>query len=137
MSTLRGEAPILAGDASGVIAQLREQARQQELTAEQHKTINTVCQYLENKQEFLIYDEALRRGWPIASGVIEGAARHLIADRLDITGSRWSVEGAEAVLVLRAIISSGDFETYWQHHIDQEHRRLYPGTEQHGYPLTA
>ena len=58
------------------------------------------------------YDKALTNGWPIATGVIEGACRHLIKDRLDITGARWSVDGAEAVLRLRALRSSGDFEAY-------------------------
>jgi hypothetical protein len=53
------------------------------------------CQYPENKKDFLGYDQALREGWPIASGIIEGTARHLIADRLEITGSQWSVGGAE------------------------------------------
>ncbi|WKU42750.1 hypothetical protein Q3V23_00935 [Streptomyces sp. VNUA116] len=58
------------------------------------------CQYLNNKADFVHYDRALAAGRPIASGVIEGAARHL-TDRLDITGSRWSVPGAEALLILQ------------------------------------
>jgi hypothetical protein len=60
--------------------------------------------------------EALAAGWPIATGVIEGAARHLIGDRLDIAGSRWGIEGAEAILRLRAVIDNGDFEAYWAFH---------------------
>ena len=56
-------------------------------------------------------------GWPIATGVIEGACRHLIADRLDIGGARWGLDGAEAVLTLRAVISNGDFEEYWRFHL--------------------
>jgi hypothetical protein len=57
--------------------------------------------------------------------VIEGACRHLIGDRLDITGARWGRVGAEAVLTLRAVISNGDFEEYWRFHLDHEHQRLY------------
>ncbi|WAU86398.1 DUF6313 family protein [Streptomyces sp. Qhu-G9] len=81
-------------------------------------------------REFLRYDRALARGWPIGSGVIEAAARHLVSDRLAITGSRWSVPGAEALLQLRAIISNGDFTAYWRCHVRQEHTRLYPRLDQ-------
>ena len=70
--------------------------------------------YLTSKQEFLGYDHALAAGWPIATGAVEGACRHLIADRLAITGSRWGVASAEAVLTLRAMISNGDFDEYWR-----------------------
>ena len=68
---------------------------------------------------------ALARGWPIATGVIEGACRHLVKDRLARTGARWSVEGAEAVLKLRAIISNGDWHNYWRWHLDKEHQRIH------------
>ncbi|WP_405606688.1 hypothetical protein [Streptomyces sp. NBC_00076] len=67
----------------------------------------------------------------MASGIVEGAARHLVADRLDITGSRWSVPGAEAVLTLRALITNGDFPQYRTFHTHEEHERLYPRPDQH------
>ena len=73
----------------------------------------------------------------LAAGVIEGACRHLIGDRLDITGARWGLDGAEAVLTLRAVISNGDFEEYWRFHLAREHQRLYPGTAQGEYTLGA
>jgi hypothetical protein len=75
--------------------------------------------------------------WPIATGVIEGACRHLIADRLDIGGARWGLDGDEAVLTLRAAISNGDFEEYWRFHLQREHQRLYPGIKQGQYMLSA
>ena len=84
-----------------------------------------------------IHAQALEQGWPIATGVVEGACRHLIADRFDITGSRWSVEGAEALLLLRAVIINGDFEEYWLHHIEQEHLRTRQARHQDGYALTT
>ncbi|HIP76808.1 MAG TPA: hypothetical protein EYH12_06770 [Psychromonas hadalis] len=62
---------------------------------------------------------------PIASGIIEGASRHLINDRLDITGSRWSMLGEEAVLKVRSLISSGDFYKDWVYHKEQEKLRIY------------
>ena len=81
----------------------------------------TAC--LGHKRPYLDYATALARGWPIATGVIEGACRHLIKDRLDITGARWSLPGAEAVLKLRALISNGDVEPYYTWHLQREHQR--------------
>ena len=79
--------------------------------------------YLIAKRKMLRYDRYLRSGLPIATGVIEGACRHLIVDRLDVTGARWSVKGAEAILRLRSIRSSGDFDEYWGFHLAAEHAR--------------
>ena len=62
-------------------------------------------------------------GFPIATGVIEGACRHLVKDRMEVTGARWSLTGAEAVLRLRSLWVSGDFETYWRFHLEQEQKR--------------
>jgi hypothetical protein len=93
--------------------------------------------YLSTRHEYLRYDQALANGWPIATGVIEGACRHLIGDRLDIGGARWGLDGAEAVLTLRAAISNGDFEEYWRFHLERELQRLYPGIKQGQYALSA
>jgi len=62
-------------------------------------------------------------GVPIATGVIEGACRHLVCDRLEITGARWRLERAEAILRLRALSASGDFDEYWQFHEAEEWRQ--------------
>jgi len=69
------------------------------------------------------YQEALAAGLPIATGVIEGACRYLVKDRMDRTGARWSLTGAEAVLRLRAIRASGDFDAYWEFHLSQDKER--------------
>lgn len=69
------------------------------------------------------YDKYLKHGYPIATGVIEGACRYLIKDRLDITGARWSVSGAEAILKLRSLRASGDFDDYWAFHEKKELER--------------
>jgi hypothetical protein len=87
--------------------------------------IDRAMRYLTNQQPYLDYPAALARGWPIATGVIEGACRHLVKDRLDITGARWGLESAEAVLKLRALISNGDLDAYWSYHLDQEHQRIH------------
>ena len=81
--------------------------------------------YLTNKHAYLDYPTALAHGWPIATGVIEGACRHLVKDRMDLTGARWGLPGAEAILKLRAVRSNGDFEDYWRHHLTQERHRVH------------
>ena len=83
------------------------------------------------------YDQALSRGWPIATAIIEGACRHLVKDRLDITGARWSLPGAEAVLKLRALISNGDFDTCFTWHLRQEHHRNHQTRYQDKLSLAA
>ena len=79
--------------------------------------------YLLKYADFLHYDAYLAAGFPIATGVIEGACRHLVKDRMEVTGARWSLTGAEAVLRLRSLWVSGDFETYWRFHLEQEQKR--------------
>ncbi|SNS21817.1 hypothetical protein SAMN06264365_11213 [Actinoplanes regularis] len=93
--------------------------------------------YLTAKQPYLIYRIALTMGWPIATGVIEGICRYLVKDRLAITGTRWSLSGAEAVLLLRAVITNGDFPAYWKFHLQQEHQRTHTSRYQHQYDLAA
>ena len=73
----------------------------------------------------MAYDQYLADGLPIGSGVIEGACRHLVKDRLARTGARWRLRGAEAVLRLRALRSSGDFDEYWKFHEAQEYERTH------------
>jgi Transposase len=128
---------VLAGDSARAAAGITAEADAAGLTAAQRAGAGACVRYLTSKQEFLCYDQALAAGWPIATGVIEGACRHLIGDRLDITGARWGLQGAEAVLTLRAVISNGDFEDYWRYHLTREHQRLYPGTAQGQYTLGA
>ena len=81
--------------------------------------------YLTNKSRYLDYPTALAKVWPIATGVIEGACRHLVKDRMDLTGARWGLSGAEAILRLRALRSNSDFEDYWRYHLAQERHRVH------------
>jgi len=73
------------------------------------------------------YDEYLSKGFPIATGIIEGACRYLVKDRMDITGARWRLQGAEAVLKLRSLKASGDFQDYWRFHEKQEFNKNHKG----------
>ncbi|MBE1586742.1 hypothetical protein H4W80_005000 [Nonomuraea angiospora] len=80
---------------------------------------------MSNNAEHLRYDEALKAGWPIATGVIEGACRHLIADRFDLAGARWGLTGAEAVLKLRALTANGHLDAYWRYHLARQYERVH------------
>ena len=64
--------------------------------------------------------------------MIEGACRHLVKDRMDITGARWGLAGAEAVLKLRALRSNGDIDNYWRYHLAQERHRVHQSRYAHG-----
>ncbi|WP_433496814.1 hypothetical protein ACQP1K_17675 [Sphaerimonospora sp. CA-214678] len=128
---------LLAGHLDHVVATLDAQAATAGLTAQQRGGIDACIRYLTGHAEFLRYDHALEAGWPIATGVIEGACRHLIGDRLDITGARWGLPGAEAILKLRALITCGDFAAYWRYHLAREHQRVHQIRHQDRYTLTA
>ena len=99
---------------------------------EHDRIIRTTVHYLDAKQPFMDYPRALAEGWPIATGVIEGACRHLVADRMGITGARWGLAGAQAMLWLRAIDASGDTSAYWDWHIGQERQRNHLSRYQSG-----
>jgi len=128
---------VLAGRTRQVTKSLTAQAGQPGLAENQRTGVEACMRYLTSNEEYLRYDEALASGWPIATGVIEGACRHLIGDRLDITGSRWGLEGAEAVLRLRAVIDNGDFEAYWAFHLRCERDRVHQARCQDEYDLIA
>ena len=128
---------MLAGDSARASEEITAEASDASLPASRRTGADSCVRCLNAWHEYLRYAQALAEGWPIATGVIEGACRHLIADRLDIGGARWGLDGAEAVLTLRAVISNGDFEEYWSYHLAREHQRLYPGTKQGKYALGA
>jgi hypothetical protein len=116
---------ILDGHAGRVAAGIRRKAARECLDRASRTAAERSADYLISKRPYLDYPTALKRGWPIATGVIEGACRHLVKDRMDITGARWGLDGAEAVLKLRALISNRDFGEYWLYHLDQERLRVH------------
>ena len=93
---------VLHGEASTVAAAIRRKATCLNLDAQQRRNADKCADYLLAKKDYLNYLQALAAGWPIATGIIEGACRHLVKDRLDLTGARWGLQGAEAILKLRA-----------------------------------
>jgi len=116
---------ILAGKATRVAGAIRRQATIAGLSANRRVGAEVCAVYLTNKAPHLDYPTALAKGWPIATGVIEGACRHIVADRLDISGARWGLAGAEAILKLRALRTNGDFNEYFSFHLAQERRRVH------------
>jgi hypothetical protein len=114
---------ILQGKASDVAAGIRRSATLQNLDTKTRENVDKCADYLLKNRQYLFYDEYLDRGYPIASGVIEGACRHLVNDRMEITGARWRLDRAEAVLRIRALRASDDFEAYWEFHKLQEFKR--------------
>jgi len=114
---------VLQGKADLMAAGMRRSATRKNLSSKQREPVDTCATYLHNKAPYLQYDQYLARGYPIATGVIEGACRHLVKDRMEITGAKWRLPGAEAVLRLRALRASNDFEEYWKFHEDREYRR--------------
>lgn len=128
---------LLEGRSSDVAGGIRRSATKRGLSPAQRKGADECANYLVAKRKLLHYEEHLPAGLPIASGVIEGACRHLVEDRLGITGARWTVAGAEAVLQLRALRSSGDFDEYWRFHLAQERRRNHESRYPEGAAAVA
>ncbi|MEO8841000.1 MAG: ISKra4 family transposase [Kofleriaceae bacterium] len=117
---------LLKGATGGEVAKsLRQMIKSHNLDENAAKPVERAVKYLVRNTDFLHYDRALADGLPIATGVIEGACRYLVQDRMGRTGARWSLAGAEAVLRLRALRTSGDFDDYWQFHLAKEHERTH------------
>ena len=116
---------LLRGEHAKVRANLRRDANARQLKGAVFKRVTSCLRYLKGVRHYLAYDDALAAGLPIATGVIEGACRYLVKDRMEKTGARWSLTGAEAVLRLRTLRASGDFNVYWALQIDREHARRH------------
>jgi len=126
---------LLSGRSGGTVAKsIRDMAARRGMDEQAAAPVERCARYLVRHTRWLHYDRALAAGLPIATGVIEGACRHLVADRLGRTGARWSLAGAEAILRLRAVRASGDFDSYWAFHIAKEHERTHRARYAHGIP---
>lgn len=133
---------ILDGKVGYVLRNLRRllEEKKKELGREKRKTVSAAITYFENNQDHMRYDEYLAAGYPIGSGVAEGACRHLVKDRLELTGMRWERKGAQSMLHLRAIYLNGEWDAFVNYRIEREQAALYgPGTahEKVGYYAQA
>lgn len=111
---------VLQGKSSLTVAGMRRSATNRGLNKTLRYAVDKCAVYLLNLNPHLKYQEYLKEGYPIATGVIEGACRYLVKDRMGITGARWGLEGAEAILKLRSLKVSGEFDNYWIFHERQE-----------------
>lgn len=114
---------ILYGKAGHMAGGMRRSATRKGFSDKEREPVDKCATYLLNKSPYLGYNRYLAEGLPIGTGVIEGACRHLVKDRMEITGAKWTLKGAEAVLRLRALRASKDFDTYWIFHEECEYKR--------------
>ena len=116
---------VLSGQKAAVITHLTQEAAQPMWTEVQRKAIQRTMDYYERNQDYMRYDYYLAQGWPIGTGVVEGACGHLVKDRMEQAGMRWTQADAQALLDLWAVRLNGDWDSYWQFHRQQQHQRLY------------
>lgn len=116
---------LLEGNVSGVIKGLKQMGSQQGLAGEKKRTLAKVVGYLERNRDHMKYDQYLRAGYPIGSGVIEGACRHVIKDRMERAGMLWTLAGASALLRLRVVHTNGHWDEYHEYQIAREQKALY------------
>lgn len=117
---------ILEGDVAQVIKGLRQTVTKRRLIGSKKKALLAVATYFENNAAYMRYNEYLALGFPIASGPVEGACKNLIKDRMERSGMRWTPSMAEAIVKLRSLYLSGDFDLYWPFHVAQDQLRLHP-----------
>lgn len=117
---------LMTRPAAFVVSGVRQSATNRKLRGDARKAVDDAVNYLDKNSPYLDYGRYLAAGMPIATGVIEGACRYLVQDRLGITGACWGLDGGEAVLKLRAVWVSGDWDAFWEFHRRQEHDRNYP-----------
>lgn len=120
---------ILRGEVRQVIRGLRQMATKRGLAGPARKTLQRICGYFEANRERMRYGEYLAQGYPIASGVIEGACRHYVKDRMERTGMSWTRPGAQAMLGLRCTYLNDDWDSFIEYRIERETKRLYPDRE--------
>jgi hypothetical protein len=116
---------LLEGQVDRVIRSFRQLLHTRRLTGEKRKRLLATITYYDNNRQHMRYDEYLSAGYPIGSGVAEGACRHLVKDRMEGTGMRWSLAGAQAMLSTRAVYLNGDWNDFVEHRIEQEQTALY------------
>jgi hypothetical protein len=116
---------LLEGQVGYVIGNFKRLINEAQVRGSQRQTVQAVITYYENNREHMRYDEYLAAGYPIGSGVAEGACRHLVKDRLEQTGMRWTVNGAQAMLHTRAVYLNGQWDDLLEYHIQTEQTVLY------------
>ena len=128
---------LLKGQVNSLVDHFRQLAHEKGRTASQRKILQKVANYYQNNQAYMDYATYLQQGWPIASGVIEGVCRHFVKDRMELSGMRWSIDGAENLLHLRAVAENGDWDNYHRFRKQQRQKRLYQSDWPEEIPLPS
>ena len=115
----------LSGQTETVIQTLEGLAQDPSTSPSQQQVLNTTIGYYRRNRPYMHYDRYLARGWPISTGVVEGACGHLVKDRMERSGMRWTKSGAQAILELRAVRVNGDWDAYHSFRRQCQHQRLY------------
>jgi hypothetical protein len=126
---------ILSGKTETVIQTLEGLVQDPSTSPAQQEVMNTTIGYYRRNRPYMHYDRYLARGWPISTGVVEGACGHLVKDRMERSGMRWTKSGAQAILELRAVRVNGDWDAYHSFRRQCQHQRLYGS--QSSVPATA
>ena len=95
------------------------------LSKRKQTTLKKVIRYLRNNRDYMHYQDYLANGYPIGTGVIEGACRHLVKDRFERAGMRWSMVGAQVMLELRAVYLNGDWDNFQRFRRRKAHQKRY------------
>jgi len=122
---------LLEGKVGYVLRNFRPLVKEHHLKGEKKITVQSAITYYEKNQEHMRYDDYLAAGYPIASGVAEGACKHLVKDRMERAGMRWELEGAQAMLSLRAVHINGLWDQFIAYRIATQQSRLYGKDAQH------
>jgi hypothetical protein len=116
---------ILSGQTLAVIQGLEKAMTDTSLSPAQRETLKTTVGYYRRNSPYMHYDQYLKNGWPIGTGVVEGACGHLVKDRMEQSGMRWTKQGAQSLLDLRAVRINDDWDVYQRFHRQRQHQRLY------------
>ena len=117
---------LLEGEVGYVIGGLKQMGTKHKLSRSKQDQLLKVIVYLKNNRSYMRYDQYLSQGYPIGSGVVEGACRHVVKDRMEGTGMRWCMPGAQAMLNLRAVYLNGDWDAFQCYRMNTTTRKLYP-----------
>jgi len=117
---------ILCGDSPGVVRGMRQMASRRGLSGKAKEKVDKICNYFEKNHHRMRYDQYLAAGYPIASGVIEGACRHVVKDRMERTGMNWIIEGAQPMLDLRCVFLSGQWDEFMESYINSQIKSTHP-----------
>lgn len=130
---------ILNSEVGRVIGGLKQTLTKTSLRPSQQAALQKAIPYFENHRHRMDYATYLAKGYPIATGLVEGTCGSLVKDRMEHSGMRWSIRGAQAVLNLRAVKKNHDWEPFWQYYIESEKTRLYDASNVHvdSYTMAA